>query len=590
MRILSVLCFLLLMPLAALAEPADQQARALFDADWQWRMQNQPEYATSVGDYRYDATLSDTSLAASRAANSQHRKMLEQARLIERDKLTAQQQLSLDLFIYDKEQQVRAAGFYPYNPQPLTAYAGLHVSLPQLVAQMPFATEADYRNYIARLDALPAHVAGLIEQMREGMRSGWTAPRAALRAVPGMLKQLRESAPGGALGQPFRQIPATIDKPVRDVLAAAGPAVLRTRALPALQALEDFIRLEYLPAARESIGASALPAGPDYYAFAVARHTGTSMTPAEIHALGLREVARIRGEMTGAIARTGFSGTFPQFVAFVTTDARLFYSTPEPMLARYRRIIARASASLPKLFAAAPRGEIVVKPISGPGAEQLGAASYEAGSAERPATGAVNTTRLDTRPMWEMETLALHETLPGHHLQAGRAAELADLPAFRRRGWHVAYGEGWAMYAETLGPELGFYRDAFSWFGHLNAELMRAVRLVVDTGIHAQGWTRQQALDYMNANTANAPGDNELEVDRYIAWPAQALGYKVGQLKIRALRDKAQAALGERFDIRAFHTAALDNGPLPLAILEQQMDLWLAAAVRTPAVPAEPFP
>ncbi|HEX8613321.1 MAG TPA: DUF885 domain-containing protein [Telluria sp.] len=569
---------------AALERPAserptpDQQARALFDGDWEWRLQNQPEYATSVGDYRYDATLSDTTLAASRAANAHQRKMLDQARQIERDKLSPRQQLSYDLFVWEKEQAVKAAALYPFQAQPISAYAGIHITLAQLAAQMPFASEADYRNYLARLDAVPAHVAGLIEQLREGMRSGWVAPRATMRAVPPLLKQLREAAVDGALGQPFRQIPATIDKPVRDALALAGPVALRNRVAPALQELEEFLRSEYIPAARESIAASALPSGLDYYLLAVTRQTTIDMAPADIHALGLKEVARLRTQMTAAIARTGFGGSFAQFIVFAKTDPRLFYTSSDALLARYRRIITRASASVPKLFAAAPTQEVLVKAASGPGTEKQGAAWYEAGTAERPAAFVVNTSLIETRPIWEMETLALHEALPGHHLQVARAADIADLPAFRRHGWHGAYGEGWALYAETLGPELGFYKDAFSAFGHLNAEMFRAVRLVVDTGIHTRGWTRQQAIDYMNANTANAPSDNELEVDRYIAWPAQALGYKVGQLKMRALREKAQAALGDKFDIRRFHSVVLDNGPLTLALLEQQVDAWIAAA------------
>jgi len=589
MRNLLAIPIFLLAPLIAMAgSGADQQARALFDADWQWRLQNQPEFATLVGDYRYDASLSDTTLAASRAATAHQRKMLDQARLIARDQLTGQNPLSLDLFIYEKEQQLRAAAFYPYQPQPLTGLQGIHISFAQTVAQMPFATETDYRNYLSRLDALPAHLAGLREQLREGMRTGWVAPKAAVRGVPNMLRQLRENAVDGPLGQPFRQIPATIDKPVRDALAAAGPAALRIRVIPALQELEDFMRTEYLPAARESIGASALPGGPDYYAFLVAQHSGTIMTPADIHALGIKEVARIRGLMPAAIARTGFQGSFVQFAAFANTDPRLFYTAPEALLARYRRLIERAGSGLPKLFAAVPTQELLVKPAPAQGGLEQGSAWYEAGTADRPAAFVVNTARLDTRPLWEMETLCLHEGLPGHHLQAARARELGELPAFRRHGWNVAFGEGWALYAESLGPELGFFKEPFSAFGHLNAELFRAVRLVVDTGIHAQGWTRQQALDYMNANSANPTSDNEIEVDRYIAWPAQALGYKLGQLKIKALREKSQLALGEQFDVRKFHAVVLDQGPLPLAHLEQQVDHWLGSAARNAPAPPPP--
>ena len=579
MRNLFLLCLFLLAPAVHGGNMAEQAA-TLFDSDWQWQLEHRPELATSIGDYRFDATLSATSLAASRAGTAQARKVLDEARAIDRDKLTPAQQLSLDLFIYDKEQQLRAAALYPYMVQPLSAYAGIHVTLPQLVAQMPFATEADYRKYIARLSALPQHVDGLIEQLREGMRSGWTAPALVMRPLPAMLRQLREHAVDGALGQPLRQIPATIDKPVREALVAAGTVALRTRVLPALQTLEDFIRTEYLPAARESIAASALPGGREYYAQLVALNTETAMTPAEVHALGLKEVARLKGELGAAIARTGFAGTFPEFAAFANSDKRLFYDNAEALLERYRRIVARSSASLPRLFDAAPAQELLVKAAPALGAQERGAAWYDAGGADRPAAFVVNTSRLDMRPMWEMETLALHEALPGHHLQVALAREQAGLPAFRRYAWYGAYGEGWAQYAESLGPELGLFRDPFSAFGRLNAELFRAARLVVDTGIHALGWNRQQALDYLNANTANGLADNALEVDRYIAWPAQALGYQVGALKIRALREQAQAALGERFEIRRFHAALLRQGALPLALLEQEIARWIDEEMR----------
>jgi uncharacterized protein (DUF885 family) len=587
MRKLFTICVLMFAPYAAAAGgTADQQARALFDMDWQWRLQNRPEFATSIGDYRFDATLSDTTLAASRAATRHQRQMLEQARLIERDQLAAPNQLSYDLFVYQKERDLKAASFYLYIVQPITAQDGIHISFGQMVAQMPFATETDYRNYLARLDALPRHIDGLIEQMREATRSGWVAPKVTVRPLPAMLRQLRENLVGGALGAPFRQIPATIPKPVRDQLAAAGPAALRMKAAPALQKLEDYLRSEYLPLARDSIAAGSLPAGPDYYAFAVRDNTSAELTAADIHALGIREVARIQAAMRAAIARTGFTGSFDQFIAFATTDPRLFYSKPELLLKRYRSVIARASAGLPQLFATVPGEEIGVKSLSEAGAEKQGAAYYEAGAADRPAAIVVNTSRLDTRPIWEIETLALHEAVPGHHLQVARAHDIADLPDFRRYGWYAAFGEGWALYAESLGPELGLFKDPFSTFGHLNGELLRAARLVVDTGIHSLGWSRQQALDYLNANTANPPSDNEIEVDRYIAAPGQALGYKIGQLKIKALRQKAQAALGDKFDLRQFHNAVIDNGPLPLAILEQQVDRWIAAAGRRSDQPA----
>jgi uncharacterized protein (DUF885 family) len=288
-------------------------------------------------------------------------------------------------------------------------------------------------------------------------------------------------------------------------------------------------------------------------------------------------VARIRTEIAALVPRTGFKGGLPQFMTFVRGDPRLFYTDPDALLNRYRRTISRANSRLPQLFNAIPPDELAVKPVQALGAEGQGGAYYEAGSPDRVAALVVNLSRLNTRPMWEIETLALHEGVPGHHLQVSRAQANAGLPAFRRYGWYVAYGEGWALYAEGLGPELGLLRDPFSRFGYLADELLRAARLVLDTGVHAMGWSRQQALDYLNANTANLPADNEVEVDRYIAHPGEALAYKLGQLRIASLRQEAQAALGERFDVRAFHDAVLDNGALPLGLLERQVRRWIAA-------------
>jgi uncharacterized protein (DUF885 family) len=563
-------------PLAAVAETPAEQAHALFERDWQWHLRHQPELATSIGDHRYDDSLSDTSLAAQRAATEHEKKMLDAIKAIDRSQLPVQDQISYDLFVDDKERKLAASSFYPFDPYPLTAQNGLQVRLPQLVAQMQFTNDADYRLYIARLQAVPRHVDGLIEQMRFGMRNGWTAPKVIVQPVPGQLRALREHLADGVIGAPLRALPATIDKEVRDQIAAAGQSALVDSVAPALQRLEDFVTKEYLPAARDSISASSLPGGQPWYAFLVRSATTTNMTPSEINALGLKEVARLRGEVQSAIARTGFHGSFAQFIVFAHSDPRLFYADPEALLARYRRTLMRAEAHLPDILATVPKEEITVKPIQAAGAEQQPAAYYEPGNDGRTAALVVNTARLNTRPIWEVDTLTLHEAVPGHHTQVARAHEVDKLPAFRRHGWYVAFGEGWAQYAESLGAQMGFYKDAFSAFGHLNDELFRAVRLVVDTGIHSLNWSRQQAVDYMNANTANSPSDNEVEVDRYIAQPGQALGYKIGQLRIQALRDKAQAALGQKFDLKRFHNAVIDNGPLPLAVLDREIDRWIS--------------
>jgi uncharacterized protein (DUF885 family) len=575
----------LLAPLAATAAdaPAAELAHELFDRDWQWRMQYEPEYATTIGEHRFDSRLSDTSMAGRWTSVAHDKRMLEAIRRIDRNQLEGQDRLSYDLFIDDKLRRIASSDIAPVDPLVIGDQDGIHVRLPQLVAQMPFETEDDYRNYIERIAELPEHVDGLIEQMREGMRTGWTEPKVIVRALPAMLREMRSHLVDGPLGAPFRRIPATIDQEVRDELAQAGPDALLKKAAPALLRLEDFIRAEYLPAARESIGASALPGGQAWYALLARNATTTDLTPAEVHAIGLKEVVRLKAQVPAAIERTGFRGTVSQFIAFAHSDPRLFFKDADALLARYRRAIGRAASRLPAVVATVPAEEIVVKPVDQPGGL---AAYYQAGSAYSPAALVVNVARLDTRPMWEIETLALHEALPGHHLQVARAHELTELPPFRRFGWYVAFGEGWATYAETLGPELGFYKDAFSAFGHLNDELFRAARLVVDTGIHAMGWSRQQAIDYLNANTANAPADNEAEVDRYIAHPGQALGYKIGQLRIAALRERAQAALGERFDERRFHDAVLANGPLPLALLEREINRWITAQTPPQKAPA----
>lgn len=564
-----------------------ERARQLFEREWQWQLRQQPEYATGIGEHRYDALLSDTSLEARAAAVEHTRQVLDEARQIDRSELAGQDRLSWDLFVAARERSLAAAAFTSFDPQPLSNWDGLHLRLPRLVAQMPFLTEQDYRNYASRLDALPAHVDGLIEQMRAGMRAGWTVPKVAIALVPEALRRLREDMAAGPLYAPLQRIPATIEPELREDLVDDGIAALANAAV-ALYRLEDFLRSEYLPAARETIGAASLPGGAAWYAFLVRSATTTSLTPAEAHAIGLKEVARIRAEMAALVPRTGFRGSLERFLVFARTDRRLFFTQPEALLGRYRKALARAQAKLPKVVATVPDAGLAVKPMQDlPGPDGQPVAYYEAGSEGRSAALVVDVAQLDLRPIWQVDSVALHEGLPGHHLQVARAQAL-DLPAFRRHGWYEAFGEGWATYAEGLGPLLGFFDDPFSRFGQLNEEMLRAARLVVDTGIHTMGWSRKQALDYLNTHTANPPQDNELEVDRYIARPAQALAYKVGQMRIAALRDGARSALGARFDLRRFHDAVLKNGALPLDLLQRQVERWVLAekeAAKTPAPP-----
>lgn len=556
------------------AAPAVQAAQ-LYERDWQWQLRHAPEKATALGEHRYNAWLSDTSLAGRAAALAHERAMLAAAQQIDRSQLAGEQQVSHDLFVADKERLVAAGALTPFDPLPLTAYDGLQLRLPRLVAQMPFTSDADYLVYLARLQALPAHVDGLVEQLRAGRQAGWTIPKAAIAPLPDALRALREQLADGPLGAPFQRIPATIAPEVRAQLRAAGKAALDGKVAPSLRKLEDYLRQDYLPTARDSIGAAALPGGAEWYAQLVKNSTTTAMTPAQVHALGLQEVARLRADIEGLIPRTGFRGGYADFIAFARSDRRLFFVDAAALLDRYRRTLALAQGRLGRVVTAVPAAGIVVKPMGGDGSGQP-AAYYEAGSAARTAALVVDTARLNARPIWQVDTVALHEGVPGHHLQVARAQEL-DLPAFRRHGWYDAFGEGWATYAESLGPELGLFQDPFSLFGHLNEEMFRAARLVVDTGIHTLGWSRQQAIDYLNTHTANPPADNAAEVDRYIARPGQALGYKIGQLRILALRTQARAALGKLFDQRRFHDAVLGGGALPLPELERRIGRWIAA-------------
>jgi uncharacterized protein (DUF885 family) len=421
-------------------------------------------------------------------------------------------------------------------------------------------------------------LAGVIAQLQQSAKSGWVAPKVTMSVVPGQLQEFVAKLDSSPLAAPFKDMPASIPAAQRASLRREGERLLHQDVAPAFRKLDAYISAIYLPVCRDSIAASSLPGGAAYYAYKVKENTTTSMTPQEIHEIGLQEVARIQEEMKLVMQQTGFKGSFAEFITFLNTDPRFYYTRPEDLLAGYKDVIKKSSAQLPRFFADIPRAAVDVKPVPEVGAENQAGAHYEPGTPDgsRPGYFVANLSKLDSRPKWEMETLTLHESVPGHHLQTARAQEIKGLPEFRRFGWYVAFGEGWALYAESLGDEMGFYTDPYSKFGHLNDELFRAARLVVDTGMHALGWTRQQAIDYMNVNTANPPHDNQVEIDRYIVDPGQALGYKIGQLKIKALREKAQQQLGSKFDLRRFNNAVIDNGALPLEMLETQINNWIA--------------
>ncbi len=562
---------------------ANPQFDVLLESDWQWTLSHAPEFATSLGDTRYNHKLTNTTLAAQRVATRHQQDMLKEARKINRSTLSGQDLISYDQFIVEKQLAIDAAVFYPYTVQPVTQLDGIQITLPNLVSQTPFHSAYDYHSYLARLHALPAYVDGLIEQMQQGMKTGWVAPKVIIAPIPEQLKNLRLHLSDSELAKPFSNIPAGVPKP--DVFTKLGNKELTEHVAPALLKLENFITTQYLPACRDSIAASALPGGMAYYQFLINTQTTTDATPQQIHELGLSEVARLHLEMQKIMTKVGFKGSLAEFSTFLNSDPRFFYTSQDDLLTGFRSIIARIVQVLPTEFASLPKAQPEVRALPLLESEQQPSASYQPGSDDGKVAGyfAVNVSNLNTRPKWEMETLAMHEAVPGHHLQISIAKEAVALPKFRRNGSYPVFEEGWALYAESLGDEMGLYKDPYSKFGNLNDEILRAARLVVDTGIHALGWSRDEAITYLNTNTSNPPADNIVEVDRYIAWPAQALSYKIGELKIRELRNRAAAALGDKFDVRAFHNAILDNGPLPLSVLETQINAWIAQQQTPPA-------
>ncbi len=550
---------------------------ALQDEYWEWRLREFPEGATWLGDERYRDRLTDLSAAAIERRRGEVRAFLARARAVDAKALAGQDALSQTLLVRELALEVEGQRF-PTEVLALDQLDGPHLGFPQLAAATPFRQAADYRNYLARLRAYPRYLEQVTALLRRGIGTGWVQPPGPLRSVPDQIAgQILSDPTQSPLYAPFDRMPATVDGAERSALRAEGRAAIGEAVMPALAAFRDFVRDVYLPAGRERIGAAALPEGRAYYANRIRHYTTTALDADSIHRIGLREVARIRRAMDSVIAGTGFTGSFAEFLTFLRTDPRFYYTDPEDLLRGYRDLSKRADAALPALFAELPRTPYGVRPFPDYEAPSQTTARYYPGAEDGSRAGyyMVNLYRLDTRPIYEMEALTLHEAVPGHHLQIARAQELAGIPAFRRNAGYTAYVEGWALYAERLGEAMGFYTDPYSRFGQLTYEMWRACRLVVDTGIHQLGWTRQQAIDYMAANTAKSEHDIAVEVDRYIVWPGQALAYKLGELAIRDLRARAEAALGARFDLRRFHNAVLDNGPLPLDVLEGEVLRWV---------------
>jgi uncharacterized protein (DUF885 family) len=582
-RLLTILFVIPIM--TAQAQTTKNESRALhdlFDEDWQWGLKEYPEGATWNGDNRYNDRLTDLSFAAIEQRKAHQLEMLARIRQIDRSQLFGQDVLSYDLFLRNKQMAVEGQHF-PLELMPIDQLSGPQLGFAQLANVMPFLTAKDYENYLARLEAFPKYIDQVIALMQRGIETRWVLPVVSLRSVPAQIEgQIVDDVTASPLYKPFEKFPPAISETERQRLTTAGRKAIAESIIPTLKKLDTFINETYLPACRQDISASAFPNGAALYTYTVRQETTTNLSPKEIHEIGRSEVARIRKEMEAVIQQVGFKGSFQDFLTLLRTDPRFYYTKPEDLVTGYRDIAKRIDAELPKLFAELPRNTYGVREFPTFEAPAQTTARYYDGAADGSRAGffMVNTYLLNTRPKYEMEALTLHEAVPGHHLQTSRAQELKELPDFRRNAGYTAYVEGWALYAESLGTDVGFYTDPYSKFGQLTYEMWRACRLVVDTGMHAFGWSRQQAIDFMKENTAKTENDIIVEIDRYIVWPGQALAYKIGELKIKELRAQARKELGEQFDLRKFHNALLDDGPLPLDLLEKRMGDWIAEQKR----------
>jgi len=563
---------------AADAPDAKRALDALLAESWERALQESPLLATATGDHRFDDRLPHVALADLDRRAAEARAFLDRLRAIDASSLAPADRISYRMFDRSLQEDIDEHELRTWRI-PITSDSGFHTGLSRLPQEMPLASARDYENYLARLRAIPVYFEQYMTLMREGLRTGFTPPRVVLEGYElTMSTHVVDDPVKSVFWPPFGSFPPGVSEGDRDRLRVLGREAIQGAVVPAYRALLGFFTKEYRPGARTTTSASELPDGRRYYAWLVKRYTTLDVTPDEVHVIGQREVARIRAEMEGVMSGVAFDRGFPAFLEFLRTDPRFYAKTPDELLEKASRIAKRMDGALPSLFRRLPRQPYGVEAVPPDLAPKYTGGRYVGAPLDgtRAGTFWVNTHALETRPLYTLEALALHEAVPGHHLQVALAKELEGLPPFRRYGYVNAFGEGWGLYSEHLGLEAGFYTDPYGNFGRLTYEMWRACRLVVDTGLHAKGWTRQQAIDFLAANTALSHHEITTEVDRYISWPGQALAYKMGEIKIRELRTRAERALSTRFDVRDLHDAMLENGSVPLDVLEERIDAFIA--------------
>ncbi|MGI9271642.1 MAG: DUF885 domain-containing protein [Woeseiaceae bacterium] len=556
---------------------ASDEFHALLDEAWEARLLNSPMMASQMGDKRYNDRWRDRSIAAIEARQAQARDFLRRTYAIDRNALSESDQLNYEL--YRRGLQTTVDGFqFNGHLLPFSHRGGVQ-NLENDATRLNFETVKDYDDWLARMSKVPVVIDQTIKLAEQGRKSGYVSPKIQMQRIPDQIAiQLVDDVEASPYYKIFAKLPASIDDAEQQRIRATARETIKTSILPAYKKLDRYFSNTYLPACRDSIGLSSLPNGSAWYEHRARRYTTTQMTPDDIHRLGLNEVRRIRDEMQQIIDQVDFAGDFDDFLVFMRSDPQFYFDNPDDLYEAYLATSKRIDPELVKLFGKLPRMPYGVKPIPDSIAPDTTTAYYSGPAADGSRAGIywVNLYKPEVRPKYEIEVLSVHEAMPGHHLQIALQQELGDLPNFRRYGGFTAFVEGWGLYSENLGYDLGLYKDPYSRFGQLTYEMWRAVRLVVDTGMHYKGWTRQQAIDFFKDNAAKTELDITNEIDRYIGNPGQALAYKIGQLKMLTIRQRAEIALGDDFDVRAFHDELLGAGALPLDLLEQRMDAWLA--------------
>jgi uncharacterized protein (DUF885 family) len=581
----AILSVLIVSTVVSAAEPTaadlDKRRKALDDLiaeQWEYQLRTSPEYASILGDKRYNDKSSDVSEAAQRRDAEQTRRFIRRFESISPPGFSEREKLNRELMLRNLRDDVEQYQLKSWE-MPVTQMSGIHLMAAQLPSLLPFATTKDYDDYIARLRNFPKQVDDTLAIMRKGMRDRLMPPTFLLEKVAGQAQEIAATpADKSPFALPLSKFPPSVSESDRARIRTAMIDAISTSVLPAYAKFATMVRNEYAPAGRSEVGMWSLPNGAALYAMRVRQSTTTKLTPEQIHEIGLKEVARIEGEMREIARKLGYSD-LKAFDAAVDKNPDLRPKSREQILDIYRKYEDQMYAQLPKLFGRLPRAKLEVVPMESFREKNAAAADYNEGSPDgsRPGRINVNTNDPTERKTITMESTAYHEGVPGHHMQISIAQELTDLPNFRRQGGYTAFVEGWALYSEKLGKEVGFYQDPYNDFGRLNDEMLRAIRLVVDTGLHSKKWTRKQVVQFFHDHSAIDEVDVQSETDRYIVWPGQALGYKVGQLKITELRERARTELGDRFDIRAFHDEVLGAGALPLEVLEKRVDDWIAS-------------